>query len=230
MLPSAPAAPARTVTLHRDEADGGAGRLQGVGDALFVRLVADEQHDHVLERTGLGVLERRHDQIGGRGRNRATEGQQIARQHATRDGVLHALQLPLVLRLLLVGGGRRHHVGVRLVRAHALHVLLHDLAKIGIPGLRVVHVGRFGCLLYLLRGLLLATLLVAGTQGQGGGQRDGSNENELTHGNHLRFRVVCWSRTGPSASAAAWPVAPPDARNRRYPRRGGRSRAPATRR
>src|SRR6185437_7307862 len=104
--------------------------------------------------------------------------------------------------------------------------------QIGLPGLGVVDVGGLGNRLGLLGGglILLVGMLGAAGERQAGGQRDGGDESELTHDGHLLFRVA-WEgrRCGPCASADAWPVAPPDARNRRYRRRGGRSRAPATR-
>ena len=178
--------------LHGDEADVGAGRGEHVGHALLVGFVADEQHNDVLERARLGVLERRNHQVGGLGRIRTGKHQHVARQHAASHGVLHVRQLAATTGHRLLGIAARHQVRVGAVGLHALHVVLHDLAKVGVPSLGVVRVGRLGRLLAgLLAGLFGGFVLAAGAQSQAGGQCEGSEEGELTHGGHLLFRVAC---------------------------------------
>src|ERR1700754_1678648 len=202
--------------LHRDEAEGRAAGSQGVGHALLVGLVADEQHDHVLERARVRTLERLDHEIGRLGRLRATEDEHVARGDAAGDGALDVLELAgaAVLAVLVVTG--RHEVRERTVRRHALHVLADDLAEELAPRLGIGRVGRLGDSRFLLRGSLVGVFrLVAGREGQGGGQGHGRGEDELTHDDHLcfqelrqRWRMACCTAgcTKPEISPPRRPI------------------------
>src|SRR6202000_3448790 len=119
-----------------------------------------------------------------------------------------------VLAILVVTG--RHEVRERTVRRHALHVLADDLAEELAPRLGIGRVGRLGDSRFLLRGSLVGVFgLVAGREGQGGGQGHGRGEDELTHDDHLwfqelrqRWRMACCTAgcTKPEISPPRRPI------------------------
>lgn len=156
-------------------------------DALDVLAVADEEHAHVLHRTGLNAGEGGHDQIGHLAGGRRAEGQHVAGQHAAhhRAGDVVGLARVLFREIRRILGRQVVH---ERAAADAVHVLLGHAHQIQLPALSVAGLrdrkldGGSGLL--RLGRFLLALLVAAGQEQCAGNERDESNL--VCHVVHLR--------------------------------------------